>query len=56
MDTRERLVEYRNLLETNPEEAEMVLENCQDERFVSLARLGTDFVDGFRVYLDRLIE
>lgn len=57
MDTRNRLVEYQRLLETNPEEAARFLEeNRQDERFASLVRLGTDFMDGFQAYLDRLIE
>lgn len=54
MDTRERLVRYRDLRRADPEAAARFLEeNRRDERFVSLARLGTTFIDGFRACLDR---
>lgn len=54
MDTRERLLKYRDLYRTNSGEAKKFLdENGHDERFVSLVRLGASFLEGFR---DRLEE
>ena len=53
MDTRERLLKYRSLLETNPDAAATFLEeNGHDERFASLVQLGTTFLDGFRARLE----
>lgn len=57
MDTRERLVRYQGLIGDEPSStARFLKENRQDERFVSLARIGTTFIDGFRTHFDRLIE